>query len=131
MQCALTMQTHLGNRVLPCLLASDMRATLEFYLERLGFVQTGYYPIESDPIRTEVRRDGVAIILITEVVHSPGETPAFTGMLYIFPESVDRLADELRGKVPFAWGPEDTEFGTREFAIRDPNGYLLVFAEPA
>jgi hypothetical protein len=33
--------------------------------------------------------------------------------------------------VPFQWGPEDTEFGIREFAIRDPNGYLLVFAEPA
>jgi catechol 2,3-dioxygenase-like lactoylglutathione lyase family enzyme len=125
------MPVDLGKRVLPALLVADMRKTLDFYIDLLGFVQTGYYPIESEPIRTEVRRDGVAIILFTEAMHFAGETPAFTGTLYLFPESVGRLADELRGKVPFQWGPEDTEFGIREFAIRDPNGYLLVFAEPA
>jgi catechol 2,3-dioxygenase-like lactoylglutathione lyase family enzyme len=124
------MPINLGNRVLPCLLVADMRHTLDFYIHQLGFVQTGYYPIESDPIRTEVRRDGVAIILFTEAMRAVGEQPNFSGALYVFPDSVDRLADELRGKVVFQWGPENTEFGVREFAIRDPNGYLLVFAEP-
>jgi catechol 2,3-dioxygenase-like lactoylglutathione lyase family enzyme len=125
------MPTNLGNRVLPCLLVADMRRSLDFYLNVLGFMQTGYYPIESNPVRTEVRRDGVAIILLAEAARWTVETPAFTGALYIFPESIDRLADELRGKVPFAWGPEETEFGIREFAIRDPDGYTLVFAERA
>jgi uncharacterized glyoxalase superfamily protein PhnB len=125
------MSVNFGQRILPSLLVSDMRAALEFYVEQLEFVQTGYYPIESEPIRTEVRRDGVAIILFTEAMHRLGESPLLTGMLYVFPESVDRLADELRGKVKFEWGPVDTEYGIREFAIRDPNGYLLVFAEPA
>jgi catechol 2,3-dioxygenase-like lactoylglutathione lyase family enzyme len=123
------MPTHLGHRVLPCLLVTDMRRSLEFYLETLGFTQTGYYPIESEPIRTEVRRDDIAIILYTEPVHARAETPSFSGALYIFPEAIDRVADELRGKVPFAWGPEDTEFDIREFAIRDPDGYTIVFAE--
>ena len=125
------MATSLGQRVLPCLLVADMHRALEFYLDTLGFTQTGYYPIESEPIRTEVRRDGVAIILFTESLHGNIDVPAFSGALYIFPESVDRLADELRNKVTFAWGPEETDFGTREFAIRDPDGYTLVFAEPA
>jgi catechol 2,3-dioxygenase-like lactoylglutathione lyase family enzyme len=125
------MPTNLGRRILPCLLVADMRETLAFYVERLGFVQTGYYPIESNPIRTEVRRDDVAIILFTEAAYAQADAPSFSGALYIFPESVDRLADELRGKIPFAWGPHETEFGLREFAIRDPNGYLLIFAEPA
>ena len=123
------MPTNLGHRVLPCLLVSDMRRSLDFYLETLRFTQTGYYPIESEPIRTEVRRDGVAIILYTEAVHVRDETPTFTGALYLLPEDIDPLAEELRGKVPFAWGPAETEFGTREFAIRDPDGYTLVFAE--
>jgi catechol 2,3-dioxygenase-like lactoylglutathione lyase family enzyme len=108
-----------------------MRRSLDFYLDVLGFTQTGYYPIESDPIRTEVRRDDVAIILITEEAHGSAEKPAFTGALYIFPESIEHLADELRGKVPFAWGPEITEFGMQEFGIHDPDGYTLVFAERA
>ena len=124
------MPVDLGNRVVPCLFVTDMRAALDFYIDRLGFVQTGYYPIESEPIRTEVRRDGVAIILFTEAWHAIGDTPQFSGALYISPESVERLAEELRPSVPFEWGPRVTEFGYREFAIRDPNGYLLVFAEP-
>jgi catechol 2,3-dioxygenase-like lactoylglutathione lyase family enzyme len=127
----LNMSTNLGHRVLPCLFVSDMRSSLDFYIEMLGFTQTGYYPIESNPIRTEVRRDGVAIILYTEASHGIESAPAFSGALYLFPESVDRLAEELRGKVHFAWGPEETEFDMREFAIRDPDGYTLVFAEPS
>jgi catechol 2,3-dioxygenase-like lactoylglutathione lyase family enzyme len=125
------MPTNLGHRVLPCLLVSDMRRSLDFYIDVLGFTQTGYYPIESEPIRTEVRRDDVAIILYTEARRGEDRTPMLTGALYIFPESIKRLADELRGKVPFAWGPEVTEFEIREFAIRDPDGYALVFAERA
>ena len=128
---AFTMPTDLGRRIVPALLVSDMRESLEFYIERLGFVQTGYYPIESNPAQTEVRRDGVAIILVTEAPHARSDTPSLTGALYIFPDTVDRLAEELRGKVPFEWGPHNTEFGLRELAVRDPNGYLLVFAEPA
>jgi uncharacterized glyoxalase superfamily protein PhnB len=125
------MSTILGNRVLLCLLVTNMRVTLDFYIDVLGFTQTGYYPIESEPIRTEVRRDGVAIILFSEDRHVGDQVPAFSGALYIFPESVDKLAQELSGRVSLAWGPKNTEFGTREFAIHDPNGYTLVFAEPA
>jgi catechol 2,3-dioxygenase-like lactoylglutathione lyase family enzyme len=125
------MPVDLGRRVLPCLLVADMRKALDFYINVLGFTQTGYYPIESNPIRTEVRRDGVAIIFYAESERGLGEMPAQSGLLYVFPESVDALASELRGKVPFLWGPENTEFDVREFAIRDPNGYILAFAEPA
>jgi catechol 2,3-dioxygenase-like lactoylglutathione lyase family enzyme len=108
-----------------------MRRSLDFYVDVLGFTQTGFYPIASDPIRTEVRRDGVAIILFTEAMRSVREVPAFSGGLYVFPENVDKLAAELNGKVAFAWGPENTDFDTHEFAVRDPDGYMLIFAEPA
>ena len=83
------MSVNLGNRVLPCFLVADMREALDFYINVLGFTQTGYYPIESEPIRTEVRRDGVAIVLISENRHAVDQSPAFTGALYIFPENVD------------------------------------------
>src|SRR5262245_19448925 len=82
-----TMPVDLGQRVLPCLLSGDMRRTLDFYIGVLGFTQTGYFPIESDPIRTEVRRDGVAVIFITEAYHNVGEAPALSGMFYFFPNS--------------------------------------------
>ena len=125
------MPVNLGTRVLPCLLVSDMRRSLSFYTQVLGFTQTGYYPIESDPIRTEVRRDGVALILYTDAFRGSDGQPRLSGALYVFPADVEQLANELRGKVPFLWGPEVTDYDMREFAIRDPDGYMLVFAERA
>ncbi|MFO0792182.1 MAG: VOC family protein [Pirellulales bacterium] len=125
------MPTHLGNRILPCLQVSDIRRSMEFYTAVLGFTQTGYYPIASEPIRTEVRRDDVAIVLYTDAARGSDGNPSFTGGLYIFPENVDQLAAELKGKVAFIWGPEKTEHGFYEFAIRDPDGYTLVFAQRA
>lgn len=59
------------------------------------------------------------------------QAPVCSGTFYIFPESVQRLAEELCGKVEFAWGPEVMPYGMREFGIRDPNGYYLAFTEPA
>ena len=64
------MAVNLGSRVVPSLLVADMRRTLEFYVEKLGFTQTGFYPIESDPEWTEVRRDGVAIHFYVDAPHA-------------------------------------------------------------
>jgi len=125
------MAVNLGGRVVPSLLTSDMRRTIEFYVEKLGFTQTGYYPIESDPEWTELRRDDVAIHFYTESLYSTRSAPVCSGAFYFHPESVEAMADELRGKVPFAWGPEVKDYGMREFGIRDPNGYYLAFTEPA
>lgn len=123
------MPVNLGHRVLPCLLTDNMRRTLAFYVDVLGFTQTGYYPIESDPVRTELRRDDVSIVFFTEAAHLGADAPACSGAFYLFPDDIDQFADELRGKLPFEWGPEESDLGIREFAIRDPNGYVLVFAK--
>ena len=124
------MAVNLGNRVVPSLLVSDMRRTIEFY-ERLGFTQTGYYPIESDAEWTELRRDEVALHFYTGAPHSTRQAPSCSGTIYFHPESVEALAAEWKGKVEFVWGPEVTDYGMREFGIRDPNGYYLAFTEPA
>ena len=78
------MRANFGNRVVPCLLVADMRETLDFYVKILGFTQTGYYSIESEPVRTEVRRDGVAIYLFSDAKHIPDQCPTFSGAIYIF-----------------------------------------------
>jgi lactoylglutathione lyase len=126
------MPVNFGRRILPCLFTSDMRRTLEFYVDVLGFTQTGYYPIASHPIRTEVRRDDVALIFYSEGRQTSPEAASFSGLLYFFPESLDALADELRARnVPIVQGPLVNELGYRELTIRDPNGYELAFAARA
>ncbi len=59
------------------------------------------------------------------------DQPILGGTLYLFPDGIDALAAEWRDKVAFEWAPEIMHHGVREFAIRDPNGYLIAFAEPA
>ena len=125
------MAVKLGGRVVPSLFVTSMHEALDFYINKLGFEQTGYYPIESEPEWTEVRRDDAILHLFTDFPHGSYEAPMLSGVIYFHPESVEALAEELRKKVEILWGPEVTDGGMKEFGIRDPNGYLLAFTEPA
>src|SRR5262252_5966498 len=121
--------TGLGQRLVPALLVRDMKATLAFY-ERLGFRMTGCYP-HAAPTWAEVRRDSVTFQFHTEPPHGTPPSPVCSGTFYVYPESVDALAEEYRGKVEFAWEPEVMDYGMREFGVQDPNGYFIAFCEPA
>ena len=122
--------TKLADRVVPSLLARDMTATLAFY-RRLGFRTTGQDRDAGPPTWAEVRRDGVVLQFYSDPPHGTLPTPVFSGTLYLFPSSVDELAAEFRaGGLAFEWGPEVMDYGMKEFALKDPNGYLLAFTEP-
>ncbi len=133
------MPTNLGHRVLPCLLVSDMRRSLDFYLEVLGFTQTGYYPIESEPIRTEVRRDNVALILYTEVIHVGDRTPAFTGACTFSPKAPTAWQTNCAAKCrsPGARKKPSLASANSPFATRmvtrwcSPNGRSAVVGPPS
>ena len=123
-------RASIGERLVPALLVRDMRETLAFY-HKLGFVLTGCYPNPSAPTWAEVKRDSIAFHFHTDPPMGTPPEPICSGTFYIFPDNVSALAEELRGKVEFAWGPEVMEYGMREFAVQDPNGYFIAFAEPA
>lgn len=122
---------RLEGRVVPSLLVRDMGETLAFY-ERLGFEITGRDSPADPPAWAEVTRDAVSVQFYSEPpVHTPAE-PVCSGTLYLFPDSVTAMADEFVARgVELAWGPEVMEYGMLEFGLRDPNGYVLAFTEPA
>ncbi len=120
----------LGDTLVPSLLVQDMAATLEFYAV-LGFEITGRFPEAADFTWAEVSCGELRLQFFTEPPRHTPQQPVFSGTLYFFPDSVEALAAELRDKVDFAWGPEIMDYGCREFAVRDPNGYFLAFTEPA
>ncbi len=122
--------TNIGQRLVPALLVRDMGQTLKFY-RRLGFRLTGCHPAEATATWAEVQRDAVIFQFHTEPPCGTPPEPVCSGTFYLFPASVTELAEELRGKVEFAWGPEVMDHGMREFGIQDPNGYYLAFTEPA
>jgi len=61
--------------------------------------------------------------------HSIIEKPTMTGSLYFNTDNVDQIWEELKDKVTVEYPIEDFEYGMREFAIRDCNGYLLQFGD--
>ena len=121
---------NLGRRLVPALLVRDMHETLEFY-QRLGFEVTGVSPRHGAPDWAEVTRDGIVLQFHTEAPIGTPVAPVCSATFYVYPDSVAALASELEDKVEFAWGPQTLSYGMHEFAIRDPNGYFLAFAEPA
>ncbi|MEM1249381.1 MAG: VOC family protein [Acidobacteriota bacterium] len=120
----------LSARVTPSLLVRDLEESLAFYA-LLGFHVTGRHPEGTQATWSEVQRDGAKLWLYTEPPRGTPAEPALSGTLYLHPDSVERLAEELDGKVPFAWGLGVMPYGMREFAVQDPNGYYVAFTEPA
>ena len=123
-------RVNIGQQLVPALLVRDMRETLAFY-QKLGFTVIGCHPNTDTATWAEIRRDSVVLQFHTEAPHGTPSQPVCSGTFYVFPESVQALADELRGQIEFAWGPEVMDYGMREFGVQDPNGYFMAFAEPA
>ena len=120
----------LDPRLVPALLVDNLPETLAFY-RNLGFEVTAYHPDQQHATWAEVERDGVTFQFHTEPSRGTPQQPVCSGTFYLYPRSVSALAEELRGSVEFAWGPEVMEYGMHEFGVRDPNGYYLAFTEPA
>jgi catechol 2,3-dioxygenase-like lactoylglutathione lyase family enzyme len=89
----------IGGRLVPALLVRDMSETLAFY-QTLGFTLTGCYPNPIAPTWAAVSRASVTLQFHTDPPHGTPPEPVCSGTFYIFPESVPKLADELRGKAP-------------------------------
>ncbi len=63
--------------------------------------------------------------------HEGDVAPAFTGSLYIEVADVDALWDTVPDHARIWYTSETFDYGMREFAVYDNNGYLLQFGTPS
>jgi uncharacterized glyoxalase superfamily protein PhnB len=113
----------------PMLETEDLKKTVKFYTDILGFECTGLYPEKNEPFWACVRKDDVEIMFTARNEHSTVEKPTMTGSLYFHPDQVDEAWEQLRGKATIEYPIENFDYGMREFAIQDCNGYLLQFGQ--
>lgn len=113
--------------VMPALRVSDMDASVRFYTELLGFGVGWRSPNDGDGENCMLEWGGVAFLLSTG--SQLGASPKMTGTLYFNGSGVADLHERIRARVSFVWPLSDMDYGTREFGIRDPDGYVLAFAE--
>jgi uncharacterized glyoxalase superfamily protein PhnB len=124
--------------VTPNLMCNDLVRSLKFYRDVLGFEVSQTVPPDKAPfIFAWMKRGNVSIFLNQHMPPQPAQSDLFAGQaiggtasIYIELTGIDELAKavEQRG-AKFAM-PIHTEFyGMREFAVKDPDGYVLIFAE--
>jgi lactoylglutathione lyase len=123
------------TKLTPNLLVSSVERSLAFYVDTLGFERGLTVPDQSPFVFASVT-SGAVEIFFNDAAAAAKEYPAFagrpigaTGTLYIEAQGVDALHDRLKGSVKIAMPLVNQFYGTREFAIEDPDGYVLTFAE--
>ncbi|NER15073.1 bleomycin resistance family protein [Leptobacterium flavescens] len=109
----------------PMLQVDDMDHTIKYYESVLGFKCESR--MNDDWARVE--RDDISIMFSGRFGQGKDQKPVMTGSIYIFTNPVDDLWKELKDKVDISYPIETFDYGMREFAITDCNGYLLQFGQ--
>jgi uncharacterized glyoxalase superfamily protein PhnB len=113
----------------PMLETENLKQTIDFYNRILGFTCQACFPDFEEPGWAALEKDGLELMFTLRNEHSIIEKPTMTGSLYFNPEDVDEVWNELKDKVTIEYPIENFDYGMREFAIRDCNGYLLQFGQ--
>ena len=108
------------------LYTKDIRETVEFYTSVLGFRCEA---LSEDYGWASVRLDGVRIMFAPTNDHLPFDKPTFTGSIYLYTDNVDEVWEQVKMKADVCYPIEDFDYGMREFAIMDNNGYMLQFGQ--
>jgi len=115
--------------VMPMLKTRNLFRTIDFYVSVLGFEVDTLRP-DDDPTCCILSRDGINLSFVEDDTLWPGDS-AMTGQVWIDVSSLERLFAAIQDRVEILRGPEVYSYGRREFSCKDPNGYALVFSEPA
>ena len=109
----------------PMLRTWDFPATLRFYVDVLGF----HCNSQSEEWAS-FQRDDVTLMFSGPNEHMSEEGPSLTGSLYFRVTDVDEMWRQLKGRAQLCYPIETFDYGMREFAVYDNNGYVLQFAAP-
>lgn len=106
----------------PMLQTADIDRAIAWYESVLGFrcvarQGQGWCRLE---------RDGAALMFMRNDHLGP---PHATATQYIDVDDAMALWRAIAERVTAEWGPETMPYGKIEFAIRDPDGYLLSFGQ--
>ena len=124
------------TKLTPNLVVANVERSLAFYVETLGFSRGMTVPDQQPFVFASVT-SGPVEIFFNDAAAAIKEYPAFagrpigaTGTLFIEMEGgVDALHDRLEATVKIVMPLVTQFYGTREFAIEDPDGYVITFAE--
>ena len=118
-------------RSAPYFPVADVAKLAAYYERTLGFHVD--YTAGSPPMFAILSRDGFPLMLrlVSDASRLlPNEKQGGTWDVFCWVEALDPLVEELEQRgATFVYRPVVQPYGMREFAVRDPVGYVLGFGE--
>ncbi len=117
--------------IAPQIVVPDVTKTAEYYRDILGFRIIGYFL--DPPVYAMVERDGLQIHFAksdsSEINVNENVRKGSTDFVIWVPE-IDAFFDELKSQgADIVEGIVKRVYGSREFLVRDCNGYKILFAD--
>jgi catechol 2,3-dioxygenase-like lactoylglutathione lyase family enzyme len=125
------------KKLTPNLLVADVARSLSFYTDVLGFTRGMTVPDEAPFVFASVVSDSVEIFF-NEKQTATREFPMLaahpigtSGTMYLEVASgtIERLHEQLKPVARIVMPFVTQWYGVKEFAIADPDGYLITLAE--
>lgn len=113
------------NALVPTLEVENMDDTILFYESHLDFKCVD----REEDTWAFIQKDDISIMLSSRFNEDKQPKPVFTGGLYIYVDDIDVIWQILKDKVKISYPLENFEYGMREFAIYDCNGYRIQFGQ--
>ena len=115
----------------PTLAVRDMKRTIDFYTNSLGFKLGMCFPTPQNPEYADMSKDGMVLMFIlAENIGIGGQEKLGIGVnLYLqIDGDIDKYYQEIKQKgVKIAADIKDEPFGIRDFSVEDSDGYKLTF----
>ena len=116
----------------PNIKVKSITRSLAFYRDILGFETMMKNP-ENDPVWMMLGK-GNALIMLQQEESIDEEYPALKGKsggaltFFIQVDDIDSLYERVKGNADLVKPLAATPYGKREFAVQDPDGFILTFA---
>ena len=125
------------KKITPVLLVNEIEPVLPFWIDRLGFAKTIEVPNGNKLAFVAFQKGSVGVMYQTYASVEHDAPPAMAAAarkgptyLYLEVDNLDAVLAAMKDVTKVM--PERTTFyGMREFAVQDPVGHFVTFAQPA
>jgi catechol 2,3-dioxygenase-like lactoylglutathione lyase family enzyme len=122
----------------PLLNVADMKASLAFYVDGLGFELREEYELEDETLWVALQSGDAKLMLnrtpagdATAIAKKRLAEPSYSGLvLYLYVDSAREAHAELDAAGLNPTEVEQEEYGLEEFYLRDPDGYEIGIGSP-
>jgi uncharacterized glyoxalase superfamily protein PhnB len=115
----------------PMLAVRNMKQSIEFYKNSLGFKMGMAFPDADNPEYTDLSKDGMVLMFIPVENVGVGKVERLGIGVNIYMQidgDIDEYYNELKNKgVKILVDIKDEPYGIRDFTVEDIDGYKLTF----